>query len=277
MENQKPGTTPFPVNPESKSQPQPAPAAQPAPGPAESRSSSENPPLPLRRPVSAFQSTLRSSPPPDLDRHQRKCSICRRQDRDEIEQAFLHWKPIATIELDYRLTERAIHRLAHATGLYARRKRNLRFILENVLERHAEARITVDSLLRAIRAYVSISDSGEYPERPAHVIVSSGGLFQGTPSNLSSVPSTVQPARTIAISQSRRTNPRPTPRPKMKIKTRQKSETKNRARNGSSARRSPQMKAYPMRRSRRAKAANRQPQSIRNRPNSLKTKRRIHF
>jgi hypothetical protein len=89
MENQKPGTTPFPVNPESKSQPQPPPAAQPSPGPAESRSSSENPPPPPRRLGPTFQSTLRSSPPPDLDRHQRKCSICRRQDRDEIEQALL--------------------------------------------------------------------------------------------------------------------------------------------------------------------------------------------
>jgi hypothetical protein len=179
----------------------------------------------------------------------------RRQDRDDIEQAFLHWKPIATIELDYRLTERAIHRHAHATGLYARRKRNLRFILENVLERHAEARITVDSLLRAIRAYVSISNSGEYPERPAHVVVSTGGLLQGASPGLSPVPSPVQPARTIAISPSRRTNPRRKPAPRMKCKTRQKAETKNRVRKGS----------------------NRQRQSIRNRPNLLKTKRRSHF
>jgi hypothetical protein len=124
----------------------------------------------------------------------------------------------------------------------------------------------VDSLLRAIRAYVSISDSGEYPDLPAHVVVSSGGLFQGASPSLSSAPSTAQPARTIALSPSRRTNPRRTPRPKMKIKTRQKSGTKNRARKGSLASRS-----------RRAKAANRQPQSIRNRSNSLKTKHRTHF
>ncbi|HYL45836.1 MAG TPA: hypothetical protein VEU52_02315 [Candidatus Limnocylindrales bacterium] len=256
-----------PITFEVPSKPQPAPAAQPAPGPADSTSSIANAAAPPRRPLGpTFQSTLRSTPPPDLDRHQRKCSICRRQDRDEIEQAFLHWKPISALELDYRLTERAIHRHAHATGLYARRKRNLRFILENVLERHAEARITVDSLLRAIRAYVSITDSGEYPERPAHVVVSSGGLFQGTSPGPSPVPSTAKPARTIAISPSRRTNPRRKPAPKMKCKTKQKVGTINRAKNGSLARRS-----------RRAKAANRQPQSIRNRPNSLKTKHRSHF
>jgi hypothetical protein len=235
-----------PIDFEVPSKPQPAPAAQPAPGPAESSPSTASTAPPLRRsPGPTFQSTLRSTPAPPLDRHQRKCSICRRQDRDEIDQAFLHWKPISSIEIEFHVSERAIYRHAHATGLYARRKCNLRFILENVLERHAEARITVDSLLRAIRAYVSISDTGEYLERPAHVVVSSGGLFQGTSPGSSPAPSAAQPARSLTIRPPRRANPR--------------------------------RKRASARRSRGAKAAKRQRQSIRNRPNSLKTKHRSRF
>lgn len=245
-----------PLTLEAQSKPQPAPTAKPAPGPAESSSSAASTAPPPRRAAGpTFQSTLRSTPPPELDRHQRKCSICRREDRDEIDQAFLHWNSISSIELDYRLTERALYRHAHATGLYARRKRNLRFVLENVLERHAEARITVDSLLRALRAYVSINDDGEYLERPAQVIVSSGGLFHGASPGISPTLSSAQPSRTLANAPSRRAIRRGRPAQRTKHKTNPKGRSRNRVRNGS----------------------NRQRQSIRNRSKSLKTEHGHRF
>lgn len=153
---------------------------------------------PRRRPAtSASESSLGPTVSPALERHQRKCSICRRQDRDDIEQAFLHWESLAALQLDYRVTESAIHRHALATGLYGRRKRNLRFLLEHVLERHSEATITLDSLLRAIRAYSSINDSGEYVERPTQVVVSSGGAYGAAAAASSQPAQSAAPAKLV--------------------------------------------------------------------------------
>jgi len=112
---------------------------------------------------------------PSLERHRRKCSVCKHLHRDAIEEAFLHWVSPVTLTKDFSLPDwTSIYRHAQATGLYAQRRRNVRFVLENILERSDEVEITASALVRAVRAYASLTDSGEWVEPASRVIVSSG-------------------------------------------------------------------------------------------------------
>jgi hypothetical protein len=108
-----------------------------------------------------------------LSRHQRKCTICRHPDREAIEEEFLHWHNPGDISCEYQLgNRRAIYRHAHATGLFDRRRGHLRSILEHVMERAEGARVTADTVIRALRAYTCLTDSGRWVEPPTHVIFS---------------------------------------------------------------------------------------------------------
>jgi len=118
-------------------------------------------------PVSASRRTRVAS----LALHQRKCIICHHPDREEIEEMFLHWFSPATIYRRFLLRDRySIYRHAHATGLYQRRRRNLRCALENIIERSDECPISSNGIVRAIKAYASLTDAGEWIEPPSRVI-----------------------------------------------------------------------------------------------------------
>jgi hypothetical protein len=61
-------------------------------------------------------------------RHARKCAICHHPDREDLEEDFLAWRNAELIQKDYELPNyRTIYRHARATGLYQRRRENLRF------------------------------------------------------------------------------------------------------------------------------------------------------
>ena len=107
-------------------------------------------------------------------RHARICSICCHPDRDAIEEDFIHWHSPSDIAFDYHLPDRSsVYRHAHATGLFARRRRNLRFVLERLLERVDKVKVTAHAVIRAVRAYTRINDAGEWIEPPTRIIVSS--------------------------------------------------------------------------------------------------------
>lgn len=117
---------------------------------------------------------------PSLERHRRKCTICKHPLRDAIEEAFLHWVSPKTIKDDYGLPDWwSLYRHAHATGLFAQRRRNVRFALENIIERSDEVDVTAAGLVRAVRAYASLTDSGEWVEPASRVIVSSAAATPG--------------------------------------------------------------------------------------------------
>ncbi len=123
-------------------------------------------------PASSMNSATHS---PSLERHRRKCTVCKHAERDAIEEAFLHWISPEFITKEFELPDwSTLYRHAHATGLFAQRRRNVRFALENVIERSVEVEITAAGLVRAIRAYASLTDSGEWVEPASRVIVSSG-------------------------------------------------------------------------------------------------------
>ena len=90
----------------------------------------------------------------DIAHHERRCRICGHPERDAIEEAFLQWRSGLTIQLEFQLGSRTtIFRHAHAFGLFERRRRNLRFSLEHIIEGAERVKPTAPGVLRAIQAY----------------------------------------------------------------------------------------------------------------------------
>jgi hypothetical protein len=107
----------------------------------------------------------------DTRRHTRKCRICKHPQRDAIEHDFLHWRHPHDIVDAYHLSHySAIYRHAHALGLTARRNENFRSILDILVERAAEAKVTGNTVIRAIRAYSCLNDKGHWTDLPTRVI-----------------------------------------------------------------------------------------------------------
>lgn len=109
----------------------------------------------------------------DLTQHKRRCNICNHPDRLSIEDDFLHRRSPTEISIEYNISDRSsLYRHARAFGLAARRKRNLRYSLEYILERSEECQITGESVIRAAKLYAQITDEGEWNEPPRRVVVS---------------------------------------------------------------------------------------------------------
>jgi hypothetical protein len=105
-------------------------------------------------------------------RHERKCSICNHPDRASIEFDFLNWRNPYDIVRQYHFRGLStIYRHAHATGLFDKRRANVRFPLERIVERVGEVRVTAAAVIRAIRALSRINDAGEWVDPPSRVVV----------------------------------------------------------------------------------------------------------
>ena len=101
---------------------------------------------------------------PDLERHERECTVCKHPERAAIEEMFLHWRSPEKIARSFKIGFRCIYRHAHATGLYSRRRRNLRFVLHTFLEAAEEVPVTAMDIINAVRAYAHINDDGGWVE-----------------------------------------------------------------------------------------------------------------
>ncbi|HXZ12795.1 MAG TPA: hypothetical protein VEG64_10405 [Candidatus Sulfotelmatobacter sp.] len=101
---------------------------------------------------------------PDPERHARGCTICNHPERAEIEEMFLHWRSTENITDTFKVGERCIYRHAHATGLYHRRRKNLRFVLDTILQCADHVSINAMDIITAARTYAHINDDGEWVE-----------------------------------------------------------------------------------------------------------------
>jgi hypothetical protein len=147
------------------------------PKPSKSTRARRAKPSVRRRTVASYLPEPELSP---LDRHRRKCAICKHRECEGIEEDFINWYGVDHIAKDYRLADhRSIYRHAHATGLMERRRMNIRFAAESLVEQANSVTPTGDTVLRAIRTCTRINDRGEWHEPPSHVIVSSGGRATG--------------------------------------------------------------------------------------------------
>jgi len=136
-------------------------------------------------------------PKQSFDYHSRKCVICRHPDRAAIEEEFVHWGGVWDIARIHHLGDyRSVYRHAHATGLTLRRRENLHSVLDIFLEKARGARMSGDSILRAIRAYSCVDSLGRWVDPPTQMnysIVQSGAQT-GAPA-VTPAPHFIAPAR----------------------------------------------------------------------------------
>jgi hypothetical protein len=112
-----------------------------------------------------------SANPPSLNRHARKCKVCKHPDREDIELDFLHWHNCADIAADYEIEDaRGLYRHAHATGLWERRNLNLRFAVAHIVEHAESVEPSANGVLKAIEACSQITDRGEWIRAPKRII-----------------------------------------------------------------------------------------------------------
>ena len=105
----------------------------------------------------AQQSLAENNADPTLERHSRKCQICRHPDRELMEKEYIEWSKLWGIAQHYDVPERALRRHFEAVGLVSHRRANLVAALENVVERGAEAFITGSNIIQAVKAICCIS------------------------------------------------------------------------------------------------------------------------
>lgn len=109
----------------------------------------------------------------NLGRHAAKCRLCNHPSRAAIEFDFLNWRNPFDLVQSYHLRSLStIYRHAHATGLFGRRRLNLRFALERMVERVSEAPVTASGIIRCVRAITRMNDAGEWIDPPSRVIIS---------------------------------------------------------------------------------------------------------
>src|SRR5438132_9260341 len=96
--------------------------------------------------------TRRAPKPISVGRHRRACCICKHPQRREIETEFVGWRSPGVLAQQYGLADRAsVYRHAHALGLFAERRRNLRAALEGIIERVGEVEITASAVVAAVQ------------------------------------------------------------------------------------------------------------------------------
>jgi hypothetical protein len=107
---------------------------------------------------------------PSLGRHKRSCSVCRHEKISDIEADFIAWRSPALIAGEYGLADRAsVYRHAHAFGLFAKRQKNVRAALEQIIEQAGEVEVTSSAVVAAVQAYSKINAAGRWIDRSEHV------------------------------------------------------------------------------------------------------------
>jgi hypothetical protein len=102
----------------------------------------------------------------NLGRHQRQCTVCQHEQREEIEAAFVAWRSPASLVEEFGFADRtSIYRHAHAVGLFAKRQRNIRAALERIIEKAGEVDVTASAVVSAIQAYTKINAAGQWIDR----------------------------------------------------------------------------------------------------------------
>lgn len=100
---------------------------------------------------------------PTLDRHRRKCQICRHPHRQEIENDFLRWRSTREIAESFGIADHsAICRHARAIGLTQQRECRVAYALHPILEQSEDffLKLTPNAIVSAVRTYSQINDHG---------------------------------------------------------------------------------------------------------------------
>ncbi|MGC1292718.1 MAG: hypothetical protein WA855_15680, partial [Candidatus Acidiferrales bacterium] len=150
--------------------PAPVPAANPQKSPRKSPRARRRPSRP-RQSAPPNDSEWAALPP--LERHRRKCQICRHRDREAIESDFVEWHHPNQIVKEYDVDYDALYRHARATGLFQLRRENVAIVVEKVLEEVEVVQApSAFAILRAVRTLACLNGRGQWVEPPTtHVVV----------------------------------------------------------------------------------------------------------
>src|ERR1700726_1626190 len=100
-------------------------------------------------------------------RHASKCSICRRADRKDIEEAHLRWRSPENFLREVRLSHHsAIYRHAHATGLAAKREAHPYASLEYIIEKAQSVTPMAHAVITAVRICAQLNGTPKEPQNP---------------------------------------------------------------------------------------------------------------
>ncbi|HWF39729.1 MAG TPA: hypothetical protein VG322_14490 [Candidatus Acidoferrales bacterium] len=146
---------------------------------------------PSRRKALPAASAAKSDNP--LFAHESRCSICCHEDRDAIEEDFVHWDSPFNIANYYGVSERAVYCHAHALNLYDVRDRKLRFALGNIIERVDRIPMTPDVILKAIHAFARVNSRGD--DSTAGASISEPPAAASRPSPPKRLPAASSPAQ----------------------------------------------------------------------------------
>lgn len=116
------------------------------------------------------QPSENSQVPAHIERHARKCGICRHPDREEIEQEYGDWFTVAEIARRYEIDDSALQRHLKALGLTSKRRENLRIVLDRILERGVQTPVTASHIIRAVKAHACLTDDNRWIEPERKVI-----------------------------------------------------------------------------------------------------------
>ena len=101
----------------------------------------------------------------DVERHSRKCKICHHPEREAIEEAYLDWRRPSTIVQEFQIGYAAtLYLHANATGLAAKRRRNMNSALDLMIEQAGAIRPTANAIIKAIMVGSQMDENGVYIE-----------------------------------------------------------------------------------------------------------------
>ena len=105
-------------------------------------------------------------------RHEARCSICKHPERESIDQAILHWEPFTRIALEFNLGSRlAVYRHARTLQLSEQRASKSRHCLAQIMEHAGSVIPTAGDVIRAVRAFSCLDDTGRWTEPRREVLV----------------------------------------------------------------------------------------------------------
>jgi hypothetical protein len=114
----------------------------------------------------------RPAKPIEMKRHVSHCTICKHPERAAIDQAFLHWWPIADLAYYFKLGNRlVVYRHAHALGLFEKRGARTQHALGYMIEQAQTVTPTGDCIIRAIRALSCLDENGRWHEPRKEVLI----------------------------------------------------------------------------------------------------------
>jgi hypothetical protein len=108
--------------------------------------------------------------PTRLSRHAAKCRVCSHPRRDEIEADFIQWDSLATIVREYGLGNRStVYRHALALNLTAKRRRNIRVVLDKFIEQTDAVHPSAAAIIAAVEMSAKLNARGEWIEPDEHL------------------------------------------------------------------------------------------------------------